>query len=112
MTTTAYSALSQMIRADLGLSEDSPVFIAGQALIGSAKGNLVGVAGVQGSIIAVFDADQLSIRDMEQHISALKEFPAARFYVCRDGRAKRCDSHVFFQEMWLRVVENAGKKHV
>ena len=57
-----------------------------------------------------FIADQLGIRELEQRSAAFREYPDARYYLCREGRVKRCARHAFFQELWLRVIEQEKSK--
>jgi hypothetical protein len=108
MTLPAYSALSQMIRDDLEIFSEQLHGCLKE--IQESQCDLVGIVVGNDHMAMAFIADRLEIRDMEQRVSALKEFPAARFYVCREGRAERRDRGEFLQAMWLRVIENAGKK--
>jgi len=111
VTIPAYHALALLIRADLELFEEISDQLHGcLKACHDSQCDLVGIVACHDGMAMAFIADQLGIREMEQRINALKEFPTARFYVCRGGKAVRCDSHVFFQEMWLEVIENAKGK--
>jgi hypothetical protein len=102
------SALSVMIREDLGDAVNSPALTATLEQLSKSGSSLVGIAiGDTAAFVEAFDADQLGTRELDQRSAALREYPDARYYLCRDGRAKRCSRRVFFEELWMRVIERA-----
>lgn len=112
MTVAASRALSLLIRADLGdLSEQLQGAL---KAIEETPCDLVGVA-AGNDWAEVFIADfpgpiEDEIRRFEQRCNAMREYPDARWYLCREGRAKAVSRMEFFASFWLRLIER-GKKY-
>lgn len=112
MTIAAFHALSLLIRGQISdISEQL------QGCLKAIEGtpcNLVGIA-VCGEHAEVFVADfpgniEDEIQRFEQRCNALREFPDARWYLCRESRAKAVSRTEFCASLWLRLIE-AGKRY-
>jgi hypothetical protein len=110
MTITASRALSLLIQADLNEQLQSCL-----KAVEETQCDLVGIV-VANGWAEVFIADfpgpvEEEIRRFEQRINAMREYTDARYYLCREDRAKAVNRTEFFASFWLRLIER-GKKYV